>query len=463
MLPDVLGALLCVVGFIVASGFSSQVATAAGSEVLLTSSQCGTLSMDLHQDLNAILNFWEPYATKKWLRSANYAQECYGEDSSGLMECGTFVQQKIPFKVISNASCPFAPGMCRTNDSNLILDTGYLDSNDHFGLNAPKDRRLQWRKVVHCAPLVTEGYKSTFNASPTQSFTRYHYGKSRVLTDAKDNLTYEYANGRQFPLNITSSPDYTIRYFLSLYLSLLALPAKLFQNSTNNLYSTMPAPLLNGSLWDYSTFEPIPELLPKDGDLTIFFLSSNHIPFAAPTMDEWYRATQKDDTHNAVTTLGSDQSASVYYQDEAASPMACLEWQQYCSPSMPKDHRCGTLGPAADVLLHALPLVKDEADWNRLLWFKGIVTTSSSWLSDLIVYVRSQSLTSRYRSAAAIQAPLPDNQWQLEVQHWFSSVLANLQQGFLRTALGPPSPDLNPWRASPDNKQATQMCDSQVR
>lgn len=42
-------------------------------------------------------------------------------------------------------------------------------------MNGPKDESIQFRTVLHCAPLETQGYVSN-QATPTNNYTQYHYG-----------------------------------------------------------------------------------------------------------------------------------------------------------------------------------------------------------------------------------------------------------------------------------------------
>lgn len=123
-----------------------------------------------------IETLFNPYLTKQIQTSASYAQQCYASDISGSLECGTFVQKNIDSTINTAAPCPFSESICRSSDTNLIIDTGYLDTNDHFGLNAPPDQRLQYRKVIQCAPVITEGQKTMYNLSSDRSYTRYWYG-----------------------------------------------------------------------------------------------------------------------------------------------------------------------------------------------------------------------------------------------------------------------------------------------
>jgi hypothetical protein len=196
-------AATCALGFLAASGFSSQLSVATVNEVLLQGSRCGYIRPNLTSDSVRITN---PQTSKMWASAANYAEDCYKQSNTGFLNCGVLVAGNLPFTIVSNASCPFAAKLCHTNNSSLWLDTGYLDSNDHFGLNAPPSKRFQWRRVIHCSPLVTDGYRS-FVQVGNSTVARYYYGQSPLN---KGNFTYEY-NVRNPNRNFNFATEYTIR------------------------------------------------------------------------------------------------------------------------------------------------------------------------------------------------------------------------------------------------------------
>jgi hypothetical protein len=171
-IPTLLVAIFCISGFIVASGFSSRVSTAVGDEVLVKPDNCGYLPVQAFSDDNNDL-----LATKATYINdiSNYAQQCYSRNETGLLDCRRFVSQRLPGEANQAAECPFTDSICRKTSANLRLDTGYIDTNDHLGMNAPTDQRIRWRNVLHCAPLVTDGYTTQENTT-SGNLTYYHYG-----------------------------------------------------------------------------------------------------------------------------------------------------------------------------------------------------------------------------------------------------------------------------------------------
>lgn len=94
----------------------------------------------------------------------------------------------------TQAPCPFSNNsICRTNSSNLRLDTGYIDLNKDLGVNAPPHNNILFRAVLQCAPLETQGYTAPMEG-PRDNFTTYNYGPSfeTTYTYIVENLDSQY-------------------------------------------------------------------------------------------------------------------------------------------------------------------------------------------------------------------------------------------------------------------------------
>jgi hypothetical protein len=182
-------AALCIAAFTVAGGYSSQVSTALGDEVLIKGANCRSIvhsfnKSDASAPTRRVLWFSE------WTNNAaSYAQQCYSTDNSGLVDCRRFVTKKITSQIDTEAACPFEDGTCRNNSGNIRIDSGYLDSQTHFGMNSPPHQRIQLRNVLHCAPLSTAKVKSQRKSS-LGLLTVYNYGS---LFSLNEKLDYVYA------------------------------------------------------------------------------------------------------------------------------------------------------------------------------------------------------------------------------------------------------------------------------
>lgn len=233
--------------------------------------------------------------------------------------------------------------------------------------------------------------------------------------------------------------------------------------------SALGVDMANGTAWllDHTDFIPIPQLTVPDADLLLVFLSPEGIIYLNRTDDPWYRGTAA--YVDAYKVEGGDPHTA-YISDEAASPMGCTQRYQYCN----SNKECGKLGSWADAASSAMPLFHlDPSDfWSdtspdsidgtagRFIWFQN--TLFGAGLTDLLTGLGPSSLLSIQHSFQNFMGPLPDNQWQLDVTHWFEMVLASLQACFVDTARGPSDEAVLPYLEGPQNEYERAMCQSQV-
>jgi hypothetical protein len=200
-LPVVLYAGLIIVALTLASIFSSRITV--GTDVLLSEGNCGWLgasAVDLGTGLDALQSEFFGSA-----RSSDiYSRQC-SSGSPDSSNCNTLVKPQLQINVDSKTSCPFG-NICRSENMSLLLDTGYLDTHIDFGLNAPSNQRLQYRRILRCSPLKTEGFSSTRNVSGNRTCTRYHYGRQH-----NKNYTYEYTTDNMWEYGITPGNECNAR------------------------------------------------------------------------------------------------------------------------------------------------------------------------------------------------------------------------------------------------------------
>lgn len=120
--------------------------------------------------------------------------------------CNVYVQERLPLLSDRNASCPFKDGICKAEFDNIRLDTGYMNSHQDLGLNAPLQERFSLRLTSHCAPLKTVGFNDTFtfiddlHDNRSTRLFRLFYGRWDPYFDGPRHTNY--ANYTfQFPLN----------------------------------------------------------------------------------------------------------------------------------------------------------------------------------------------------------------------------------------------------------------------
>lgn len=171
-LPAFIFAGLCLCAFTVAGGFSSSISSSTGNEVLLDGSNCGIVVTSANPEGSMSLS---NFVSQTINDAANYAVECYSSNGTGLFDCTTFVKGHLPGTIDDEAGCPFPGDICRSNNSNIFLDSGYLDSCEDLGWNTPDSEKLFFRETVHCAPLKTAGFARNVS-TVSDTYTEYYYG-----------------------------------------------------------------------------------------------------------------------------------------------------------------------------------------------------------------------------------------------------------------------------------------------
>lgn len=171
--------------FTAAGGFSSNISSSIGDEVLIDGQDCGIFLPNRTVEGSAAYYEW---ASGQANSAANYVQQCYRTtESNATTACNKFVRSSIStYSMSTSAGCPFQDSICRDSQSTVRLDSGYLDSHDDLGLNAPRGKRFAYKYVLHCAPLETNNYTSHVEEDGI-GWDRYHYGALPLGTS--DNRT----------------------------------------------------------------------------------------------------------------------------------------------------------------------------------------------------------------------------------------------------------------------------------
>ncbi|KAE9364713.1 hypothetical protein N431DRAFT_355340 [Stipitochalara longipes BDJ] len=433
-------AMACLTGSILAGGFSSRVATLVSSEVLLSGANCGFLGNN--NNMSTYGDTVGSQMSESMVAAENYARQCYSSASVGV-SCGTYVKKQLPLAVVdTNASCPFDARICNHTAGNLFIDTGLLDSHYDFGRNTPTNRRVQFRRTVHCAPLATEGYRfRTYDVAKNQSYTTYYYSP---LENVNQSMTVNYTT--QFSNNVypdieelthnggDTVHDFSVRYHYSLH--------------------------WNGSIDpDYSSFFPIPELTPQNASLFIFFLTSGALLFTHPSTDSWYGGTTNT-TEIHKLKISDWGNATMFRQSEPGSPLACKELEQYCYSGVKGQRKCTPLESLSNSMVDFADLL-DEEDKAWISWL--FMTTFNIAVGTRIPLslLGTHVLMARNKLNGPLLGSLPENQWQLEVQHWHATAMAHLQAAFLESIIGFKDPKFSPLIRYPNTTIERDLCANQ--
>lgn len=201
-------------------------------------------------------------------------------------------------------------------------------------------------------------------------------------------------------------------------------------------------------------------------------LSGNGVTFFKSTPDPWYRGTVPGEQ---VSYIGQKDSATLYQPEEAASTLGCVQQYQFCSPSLPEDRRCGPLASLSDSILESLTLfnvTKEEFRTNqftshrlgsRFQWLLMQLRNSVVGMDRILITLGPRALESHKYFTSGVIGELPDNQWQIDVSHWFAIYLASVQAEVVNTAMGPTDPTLSKYTIRPPNRHIQELCQNQVR
>lgn len=219
--------------------------------------------------------------------------------------------------------------------------------------------------------------------------------------------------------------------------------------------------------------EPIPELFREDADLLLFFLVGNGVEFEKRNFDPWYRGMVPGVNWSRIAA--GNESYSGYDAEEAASPLGCLQRYQYCSGH---EKNCGPMTNWLDVQVDSAFLfnlsveaelspdyrfVSDNPVGERYQWFTAIIGYVATNIMSIVSELGTFSLASQQYMDGGWMGALPDNQWQLDVEHWWSTWLAAIQASVVTVAVGISEKDLQPYKIEPISSYIQDtICDNQV-
>ncbi|KAJ3577208.1 hypothetical protein NPX13_g3357 [Xylaria arbuscula] len=459
-LPYIIFASVCLLAFSLASVFSSSISTAVGDEVLIDGTNCGFVDRDLltAKERIQILGPWEAGVVSN---AISYAQQVYSPDRTGVLANSAFVRKTLNTISNSEAPCPFKGNICRSNTSNLLLDTGKINICKDLGLNLPKDQCFILRNVAHCAPLETAGRSELTEYEGYSNYTGYKYGPFMDPTtnelDASNYTTIIEDVYSQYKLSARGAND--IGYGLV----------------------SVDSRTQNGSA-AYGDFYPDPDLQRPDADISIYFLFGNGVVTSAPVDDPWYRSNVPATNTIYWKRLNSTyQPQETFQPAEAASPLGCATQSQICKGPSGLSSTCGSLtsyidafsgastslGIDLDVFQNAntskqiAELYASDEEASRYLWMLMALASYPKRMVETTDLLGSQSLASRRSLAYGIQGPLPNDQWKVDVSNWWNISLAALQASMVDAASGISDPAMVRFKFNATNPGQKTICRNQ--
>ncbi|GME54039.1 uncharacterized protein K452DRAFT_307625 [Neofusicoccum parvum] len=247
-------------------------------------------------------------------------------------------------------------------------------------------------------------------------------------------------------------------------------PEYQFSASPEYSIASLVARYYNGSFSpNASNFKPLPGLGRPDYELMLFFLSTNTVMFSKETDDPWYSAHTDTGTDWSYSYKNDNKDTlegemRFYFADAPASAVGCTEQMQVCNPnSKTPEERCTSIMAKVDLTDTMIPRSFWASQRQRsLFWyFSRFMLGDRTQLTDLIDLLGVFSLTSRNSLRIGIQGPIPDNQWQLDMESMHAATLSILQGNIFDFAAGPSDPSVLSWLRQGSKKEFKYACENQ--
>lgn len=226
--------------------------------------------------------------------------------------------------------------------------------------------------------------------------------------------------------------------------------------------STVDSFVINGSMTNIYSMQPIPPLSPVEADIHFFFLAANSLFFSQPVDDPWYSTHQVIGSRSVMSSSNISGTMEIIVQDEPLSPLACTISEQYCNSNLPEDTRCPRMGGTYESERLAQGIWSSTRQHSVFKWIANINTLISPTLDMVPKTLQAGALTAKYGSQSGMQGPLPDNQWQLETEYWHAASLVALQWYVVSTATGPSDESIKPWLVTLNGTEESSLCDNLV-
>lgn len=199
-----------------------------------------------------------------------------------------------------------------------------------------------------------------------------------------------------------------------------------------------------------------------DQDITLLFLSNTAL-YTDEVEDAWFGATQPNPWFN----YGFGQ---VYTTDYfGAAVMACMEQYALCNPNLSgSGTECTALSGRYALIDRMIQSNGTFLQMNAPQWGAAIRLLSSiyeSSIGQVLFSLGASSLQAQsyanWGTGGFTSAPVPDNQWQLEVWNWHNITMANIQQWAIEYVTGPRNRAYDKYIVQPDAIVSNDLCSNQ--
>ncbi|KAF7553351.1 hypothetical protein G7Z17_g3704 [Cylindrodendrum hubeiense] len=376
-LPVMFLALLSFSFFFVAMPFITayRLVEHQGDVVMIRSPNCGFWTTNL---IDNEATGYNNFKNQSW-EAMTYVDSCYEGDAESAL-CDKFLpQRQLPVHKEFPA---------------FTMETQYLDSHKDFGINAPKDDRINMKRITTCAPLNINNFTKIHNGTlPGEEITSVYFGRS-----ANSLQTYNVSN-----YQFTAKPGYNLDYYG------------------------------NGTAYG-ATFEPISELQHDDADVSIILFNNNGIFIQGEDgacTDPMFSATK----------IRINTDPDYYLADNLITGIGCIDQYSFSNPVSGEYTKLASWQDASKNATFVDGLSRRQ--------FAAYITLGSSQGYPGGIGIDTRILSSEALRAKKhpglvfyLQAPIPNDQWKKEVEYWFKIGLAKMQLLPLKVAMGPPDPTI---------------------
>lgn len=147
--PVILVAILSFLGWSATQLFVSLIWSSPGNQFLINNAFCGLFTPSLER--------WSLVKSQRLNAASAYVGQCPYERYNA-PECGMLPVPAVNW-TIEDVPCPFPdPDFCvLTNSTPMRIQTEFINSNTHLGVNNKFKDSVEYRKVATCSPVQTVG------------------------------------------------------------------------------------------------------------------------------------------------------------------------------------------------------------------------------------------------------------------------------------------------------------------
>ncbi|KAK0637539.1 hypothetical protein DIS24_g10716 [Lasiodiplodia hormozganensis] len=205
---------------------------------------------------------------------------------------------------------------------------------------------------------------------------------------------------------------------------------------------------------------PIPELRPDDADVAFIAVIGHSVTFIEQVNDPIFSAHRPAGMKN-VNPQWPDSRDMTYFSDHTDGIMACTMQHQICDPNKPPKTGCTPLTAAASLRSALNQTLSSELQRTYAKSILSLIIDAHVEVVDFIQMLGITALDARNAFYGPLSNPVPDNQWEKEVELWWQGTLAALQLLVTEQVTGPSMVEAQQLFSKPQTKEEKLRCKNQ--